>query len=485
MPGSRKSRATSRFCPLVVIVTALTAAMANAGATPACIGAVDALLEPWDRPDAPGAVVGIFEEGEILYAKGHGIANLDYGIPLSQRTVLRTGSISKQFIAMGVALLAEQGKLNVSDDIRKYLPEMPDYGVPITLAHLLHHTSGIREYLALVSLIGKPEGSGYVYTPEELLSLLARQKALEFSPGEKFSYSNSGYFLLAEIISRTSGTSTRRFLEEHIFQPLGMDATRLHDDPDAVIRNRGVGYSSTGDGGYRLDILRLKVVGDLGVVTSVEDFFKWDQNFYDNKLGNASPELIETVLTPGTLNNGERLDYAYGLIIGRYRGLRTISHGGSVVGYVSHYLRFPEQRFSVVVLSNLRSFSPGPMARRIADLCLADRFTEPRAPGTEDVAPEGPPATRPLSDSEIAMYAGDYYSEELDVVYRLRKRDGNLNLTINALSGSVQARAADHLRWKAGGADFLFTRDPGGKIDGFSLRSEAVHGLRFVRLDSE
>ena len=485
MIRSYTSRAVLWHCLLAGIAPSLVAPAGNAAAGPGCTEQVDRLFALLDKEDSPGAVVGIFEGGGILYARGYGIANLDYGIPLSPRTVLRTGSISKQFIGMGIALLAEQGRLNVGDDIRKYLPEMPDYGKPITLAHLLHHTSGIREYLTLVSLIGKPEGSGYVYTPQDLLAMLARQKALEFNPGERFSYSNSGYFLLAEIVRRASGTSASTFLEKHIFEPLGMKASRLHDDPDAIIRDRGVGYSPTQDGGYRLDGLRLKVVGDLGVATSVNDLFNWDQNFYDNKLGSASPQLIETVLTPGTLNSGERLDYAYGLIVGRYRGLKTISHGGSEPGYVADYVRFPEQRFSAVALSNLGSFSPEQVTRKIADLCLADHFTEAQVSVRDEPVPDRTAPTRALSASEMAAYLGEYYSDELEVIYRLRERDGELHLTINALSGTVRARAADHLRWSAGGAEFLFTRDPSGEISGFSVQAESVRGLQFTKLDSE
>ena len=445
---------------------------------------VDKLFAPWNTQDSPGAALGIFKDGKILYAKGYGIANLDYGIAMSPHTVLRTGSISKQFIAMAVAILAEQGKLNASDDIRQYLPEMPDYGRPITLAHLLHHTSGIREYLTLVSLIGKPEGSGYVYTPQSLLSMLARQKALNFMPGEKFSYSNSGYFLLAEIIARVSGVSASSFVKTHIFEPLGMDSTRLHDDPNAIIRNRGIGYSPLEKGGYRLDILRLKVIGDLGVISSVEDFFKWDQNFYNNKLGKASPQLLETMLTTGRLNGGEKLDYAYGLRIGSYRGLKTVSHGGSAVGYVAHYLQFPEQNFSIIVLSNLSSFSPAQLSRKIADLYLEDQLAGLPISITDESTPDSTNPTRALSSSEVTAYAADYYSDELDIVYRLKNLDGKLNLTINALSGYIRANAKDHLNW-SGGADLRFTRDSEGGISGFLLQSESVRGLKFTRLKPE
>ena len=445
---------------------------------------VDVLFSPWNKQDSPGAVLGIFKDGKILYAKGYGTANLDYGIPMSPQTVLRTGSISKQFIAMGIALLAEQGKLSITDNIRKYLPEMPEYSKPITLAHLLHHTSGIREYLTLVSLIGKPEGSGYVYTPQGLLSMLARQRALDFKPGEKFLYSNSGYFLLAEIISRVSGSSASSFVNKHIFEPLGMESTRLHDDPNAIIKNRGVGYSPLENGGYRLDILRLKVIGDLGVISSVEDFLKWDQNFYNNKLGKASPALIETMLTTGSLNDGKNLDYAFGLRVGSYRGIRTVSHGGSAVGYVAHYLQFPEQKFSIIILSNLSSFSPAELSRKIADLYLVDDLAKAPISTPDKSAPNQSKSTRALSPSEVTAYAAEYYSDELDIVYRLRNIGGKLNLTINAMSGSIRARARDHLSW-SGGADFLFTRDSDGEISGFLLQSESIRGLTFTKINLE
>ena len=165
---------------------------------------VDALFKQWDRNDSPGAAVGIFKDGRIIYARGYGIANLEYSLPWTPQTPSRTGSISKQFVGMCIAILAEQGKLSLDDNIQKYFPDWPNYNGQITLKNLLYHTSGIREYLTLVELMGKPEGSGYVYTPEELVRTLARQKELNFKPGEMYSYSNSGYFLLSEIVSRVS-----------------------------------------------------------------------------------------------------------------------------------------------------------------------------------------------------------------------------------------------------------------------------------------
>jgi CubicO group peptidase (beta-lactamase class C family) len=240
---------------------------------------VDALFEQWDRKDSPGAALGIFKDGRIIYARGYGIANLEYSLPWTPQTPSRTGSISKQFIAMCIAILIEQGKLSIEDNIQKLLPGWPDYGEPIKIKHLLYHTSGIREYLTLVELLGKPEGSGYVYTPRELVDILSSQKELNFMPGEMYSYSNSGYFLLSEIISRLSEMKTSAFAKKHIFDPLGMTNTHFHDNPNMIVKNRAYGYAQEKSGRYRLNILRLEVIGDLGVFTTVEDFLKWDKNF--------------------------------------------------------------------------------------------------------------------------------------------------------------------------------------------------------------
>ena len=212
---------------------------------------VDALFAPWDTDDAPGAVVAVYEDEKLAYAKGYGIANLDLGVPLTPQSALRVGSISKQFIGMCIALLAEEGKLDFDESVRRYLPELPKYAAPITVRHLLHHTSGLREYLSLVELIGKPEGGGYPYTNDEVIELLARQEALLFPPGTAESYSNSNYFLLAEIVKRVSGVTTSAFAKAHIFEPLGMVNTRFADNPNAIIPNRAWGYSPIGDDQFR------------------------------------------------------------------------------------------------------------------------------------------------------------------------------------------------------------------------------------------
>ena len=443
---------------------------------------VDELFAEWDGEISPGAVVGIFMDGRIIYSKGYGVANLDYGIPITPQSVLRIGSISKQFVAMCIVILAEQGKLSFDDDIRAYLPEMPDYGKQITIRHLLHHTSGIREYLTLVDLMGKPEGSVFGYTTRELVELLSRQQRLNFDPGSQFSYTNSGYFLLAEIVTRVSGVKAGAFAQENIFEPLGMTQTRFYDDPNAIIRNQAFGYSPKRDDGYRLDILRSDVIGDLGVITTVEDFLHWDSNFYENKLGAGTSDLITTMFTRGRTSTGEELSYALGLEFDSYRGLKTMGHGGSAVGYVAEFLQFPEQRFSVVILSNLSSFRPGRLARQVADLYLADQFSEARASDERDrpqpTAPE--PVTLPMP--ELEAFVGDFYSEELDFLYSFVVEGGSLQLELRGSSLQLLPHSNDRFGW--GRRELKFFRDERGIVSGLTLDAGNVQDLNFRKVVS-
>ena len=442
---------------------------------------VDELFAEWDTEVSPGAAVGIFKDGRIVYAQGYGVANLDYGIPMAPHSVLRIGSISKQFIAMSIAILAEQGRLSFDDDMRTYLPEMPDYrGEPITIRHLLHHTSGIREYLTLVDLIGKPEGSVFGYTTRELVDLLSRQQNLNFDPGDQFSYTNSGYFLLAEIVTRVSGVKASFFARENIFEPLGMTHTRFYDDPDAIIRNQALGYSPRRDDGYRLDILRSDVIGDLGVITTVEDFLAWDNNFYENKLGAGAGDLIATMFTRGRTNAGDELSYALGLEFGSYRGLKTMGHGGSAVGYVAEFLQFPEQRLSVVILSNLSSFCPGRLARQVADLYLAEQFTETRASDEPDRPRPTSPDPVALPVAELEAFVGDFYGEELDFLYSFAVRGGSLQLELRGSWLELIPRSDDRFGW--GRRELNFFRDDLGVVSGFTLDAGSVQGLAFERV---
>jgi len=471
------------FCISFVLVFGVktqTAVACQAYTHNALTDKVDEMFKQWDKDDSPGAAVGILKDGRIIYARGYGIANLEYALPWTPQTPSRIGSISKQFIAMCIAILAEQGKISLDDNIRKYFPDWPEYNGSIKLKHMLHHTSGVREYLTLVELMGKPEGSGYVYTPKELVRTLSRQKELNFKPGDEYLYSNSGYFLLSEIVSRVSGLETSAFAKKYIFDPLGMNNTHFHDDPNMIVKNRAYGYSPKKEDGYRLDILRLKVIGDLGVFTTIEDFLKWDQNFYENKLGDGTQNLINMMQTRGKLNNGEVIPYAFGLNISHYGGLKLVSHGGSAVGYQAQYMQFPDQRFSVVILSNLSNFSTGRIARKIADLYLADQFTESPTPRQRQRCRGERPKPVKLSSSQLQTYVGDYYSDELDITYILDVESNNLVLKLRETSSILTAYSTDNFGW--GKRRLEFKRDREKRIIGFILQAGRVKNLKFQKI---
>lgn len=268
----------------------------------------------------------------------YGMANLEYDILNTPETVFRIGSTSKRFTAVAAAILIEQGKLSLDDDIRKFLPELPAYEAPVTVGHMIHHASGLRNYEHLTVLAGidSPLHPSPYYTDEEAVAMIARQKALDFTPGEKYAYSNSNYFLLAKIIGRVSGMETAGFAEQYMFEPLGMTNTHFHDDVDRIVRNRASGYSPAEEGGFRINMTRLEQIGAGSIFTTVEDFLKWDRNFYDNRLGEGRRSLVEMVETPGRRNDGESVAYGFGLNVERYGGLRMISHGGAVAGFALH-----------------------------------------------------------------------------------------------------------------------------------------------------
>lgn len=368
---------------------------------------IDALFPQWDKKDSPGCALGIIKGGRFVYKRGYGMSDLEHDVPISSTSVFRIASTSKQFTAMCVALLAEDGLFSLDDNIRNYLPEMPEYKRPITIRHLIHHTSGIRDYLELMELAGMRDDD--YYDSDEVLKLLSRQKELNFLPGDEFLYSNSGYLLLAMIVERVSGQSLREFAAERIFNPLGMENTHFHDNHHEIVKNRTIGYSPT-EKGYRINTTSLDIVGDGGIFTTIEDLLRWDQNFYHNKLGQGNQELIDQILTPGMLNNSKTLDYAFGLMVNNYRGLKLVSHAGAFAGFRAEMIRFPEQGFSVICLTNLSSINPSLLARQVADFYLTDQFTK-KTPSRKKMAK--------LISQELNEKAGIYWSPTTNMVVKI------------------------------------------------------------------
>src|SRR2546427_4819102 len=387
--------------------------------------AVDEVLADLTKPGSPGCALGVYRDGKIIYSKGYGLANLEENVPITPESVFDIGSTSKQFTAASILLLEERGKLSVNDDIRKYIPELPDYGQKITILHLLNHTSGLRDYLTLMDLAGINTDS--VTIDEDALQMVFRQKALNFAPGSDWLYSNTGFFLLSVIVKRVSGKTLREFAAENIFVPLEMTHTQYRDDHTSLIANRAMAYDAKEKGGgYRLNVSYFEQTGDGAVHTSVEDLLKWDENFYSGQIGGEG--VRAEMQGKGKLNDGKVLDYAKGLRIADYRGLRTVSHGGSWGGYRAELLRFPEQHFSVACLCNLGNARPSNRDQRVSDIYLANVIKtkeEKKKPEKEHEKVQTPVS---LTAEQLKSYQGDYWSDELGVAYRLGIVDGKLKM---------------------------------------------------------
>lgn len=405
---------------------------------------VDRVFAAWDKPESPGCALGIVHEGKLVYQKGYGQANLEQNTPINLSTVFYIASTSKQFTATSIALLAKQNKLSLDDDIRKYLPELPEYDSRITIRHLIHHTSGIPDYLELLGLAG--ERLDDVHGEEEILELLSRQKSLSFKPGDQFLYSNSGYFLLGVIVKRVSGESLAQFAEEHIFNPLGMTHSRFHDSRTRLVKNRAQGYFSSKEGEVRNYLTQFDRVGDGGLMTTVEDLFRWDQAMETGTLGGK--DFVGSLLTQGQLNNGNSFTYAFGLMIGQHRGLRTISHGGSFIGFKSELLRFPEQRLSVICLCNHNAADATKLANEVANIVLDHTPGQSVPPAT--ISAVEPVERIPLKETDLKGDATVFREPTTGSLWRFSTEQEKIVATVDGQS--FQLRPIGPGRYRSLGA---------------------------------
>ena len=438
---------------------------------------VDRIFAAYDRTDSPGCAVGVYRDGRVALARGYGMANLELNVALSPQSVFDIGSTSKQFTATSVVLLAQQGKLSLDDDIRKYIPELPNYGKTITIRHILTHTSGIRDYLTLWGLAGVDDAD--LTTEDDALQLIVRQRELNFMPGEQWLYSNSGFFLASVIVKRVSGKSLAQFAEQQIFRPLGMTHTRYNDDHMAVIANRATGYAPRPGGSFATAMSNFEQTGDGAVQTSIEDLIKWDENFYQPTVGGDA--LLKALQTVAVLNDGKKQTYALGLTVDSYRGLRTVSHGGSWAGYRAELMRFPDQHFSVATLCNLANTNPTVLSRRVAEVFLGDKMS-----AAADVAAAGAPGRQEFASgswsptaADLAPFAGTYYSPELETTYTLRVESGKLSL-LRRRASPVELTPSSPDAFRARGLQFSFTREK-GKPNGFIVDAGRTKNLRFDR----
>ena len=408
----------------IIITSALIAALSAGVLGFVAVGAqtpagtkVDEIFKEFTAPGSPGCTAGVYQGARIVYKGAYGMANLDHDVTLTPGSIFHVASVSKQFTAMAILLLASDGKLSLDDDIRKFIPELPDFGERITIRHLANHTSGIRDQWDLLGLAGWRYSRDLI-TDDDVLQLLSRQKDLNFKPGERHLYSNSGYTLLAIIVSRASGKPFREFTTERIFKPLGMDHTHFRDNFNEVVKNQAYGYQRAADG-FRLSVTNFDTAGATSLMTTVEDLVKWHANFDTPVVG--SPAIIASMLTRAVLNDGSRVDYAVGISHGTYRGVPTVSHGGADAGYRAMFMRFPEQKFGVAVLCNLASANPSLLAQRIADVFLADTLKPIPAPPKPDASAE-----IPVSPDQLAAAAGLYWNGPDSPPRRFAVQDGRL-----------------------------------------------------------
>jgi CubicO group peptidase (beta-lactamase class C family) len=404
---------------------------------------VDKLFDKWNRTDSPGCALSVMKDGRIIYKHGYGMADLDHNVTITPSSVFHVASMSKQFTAASIVLLTEQGKLSLDDDVRKYIAELPDFGRPITIRHLIHHTSGLRDQWNLLELAGWRYSLDLI-TDDDIMSVLIRQKELNFKPGDKNLYSNTGYTLLALIVKRVSGMSFREFTTKNIFEPLGMKNTHFLDDHAEIVKNNAYGYErEMGGTGFRLSNTNFDTVGATSLHTTVEDLALWDENFYHSRLG--GPDFLPQMLQRGKLNNGEQLDYAFGLVVGKYKGLPTVDHGGGDAGYRSDMTRFPEQHFSSAVLCNSSDADPTSLVQKVADIYLAQEMKS-AAPDTATAATPESGAAMQLTAQQLSDIAGLYWNREDDRFVKVYLKEGKPHVTFGS--------DADFILKPAGGTHF-------------------------------
>lgn len=450
------------FPSLAFLILALALPTAVSAQTPGgdqLTKKVDQLFAAWDKPDSPGVAIAVIKDGAVVYKRGYGSANLEYDIPITPATVFHVASVSKQFTAFAVTQLANQGKLSLDDDIRKHLPEVPDFGKKITVRHLIHHTSGLRDQWTLLAMGGWRLDD--VITKEHILKMVRNQKELNFDPGQENLYSNTGYTLLAVIVERVSGQSFREYTEANIFKPLGMTNTHFHDDHEMIVKNRAYSYETAERGGFKLSALNYANVGATSLFTTADDLAKWVINFEDKKVGGAA--VMEQMHQRGVLTSGKQTGYAFGLGIGPYRGLNTVGHAGGDAAYRSFVFWFPEQRFAVVALSNFAAVNPQRMAMRIADLYLADKLAPEQPRPT--VAVRTPVKVDPVI---YDAYVGRYLVE--GGIVRLFKEDSRLMGQPDGQAKSeLVPQSETKFFIKEINAEASFERDEKGKVVRFTL----------------
>jgi CubicO group peptidase (beta-lactamase class C family) len=383
---------------------------------------IDSLFIKWNSSKSPGTVIGIIRNDSLIYAKGYGMANLEYDIPNSPETIFHMASVSKQFTAYAIVLLARQGRLNMDEDIHKYLPWVPDFKEKITIRHLLNHTSGIRDQWQLLAISGTRLDD--VITQEHIVKILSKQQDLNSKPGDIYNYCNSGYTMLSEIVKSVTGKTLRQFTDSAIFKPLGMNYTHFHDNYEEIEKNRAYSYQRKGQNGFSNSVLSYSNSGATSLFTNISDLSKWVMNFYKPVAGDLKD--IQQLTQKGKLNRGKELNYANGIVVDKYKGWIQYSHGGSDAGYRTYLLVFPDLKTGFIQFSNLGDFDLNKV------FILADMFIK-------DTAQLNTAIQKTAIDSSMAIlkdsmfikkYMGKYVSED-GYLFSFEMKQGMLTYKLN------------------------------------------------------
>jgi CubicO group peptidase (beta-lactamase class C family) len=441
---------TPRILGLAALLLALASVPIRAqhviGARDSLSARVDSVFRAFDRTDGPGCALGVYRDGRIVYARGYGMANLELGVPISPRTVFDVGSVSKQFAALTMLLLEQDGRLRLDDPVRRMIPELPGYADSVTWLHLLSHTGGVRDFLTLMSLAGA-SFEGYADTLDYMRTI-SRSATTNFPIGTRYLYSNSGWVLMAAAAKRATGRTISEFAEERIFRPLGMTDTRWHWDHTAIYPNRAQGYAPRQAGGFRIAMSQFsQFAGPGGVHTTVVDLLRWFENFDSARVGTR--EMLTRVQTPARMRDGSPVPagggshYGLGLGLGSYRGLRTVSHGGAWAGYRAHVVRFPEQRLSAACLCNVTNAGPDTLVYKAAAVYLAPHLTTDTVTAWATALKSERRAT--LNRETLNRLAGFWRNDSLGEVRRTRLKGDTLLYGLGQLTpliplGPMRAR---------------------------------------------
>jgi CubicO group peptidase (beta-lactamase class C family) len=463
--------------PAAVLLFMLFAAATQAHAQDTAISQyVDRVFAEWTGDSTPGCAVGVERHGRPVLTRAYGMADLEHGIRNAPETIFEAGSVAKQFTAAAVVLLALDGLLTLDDDVRKYVPELPDYGHTITLRHLLTHTSGLRDWGSVAAIAGWSRGAR-THTHDHVVDILSRQRALNFEPGTEYSYSNSGYNLLAVIVDRVSGMPFAEFSRTRIFEPLGLTSTQWRDDYRRIVPGRSSAYGAS-DAGWAIDRPIENVHGNGGLLTTVRDLLVWSHALESGAVGGA--EFTRVMHERGVLNDGRMIDYASGLVIGEIDDQAEVSHTGATAGYRAFLGRYPDSKLGVAVLCNAGNVNPGQVGRRVARIALRGGAAA-EAPTAAERSREEPPQPPEPALAELESLVGEYYSPEVEATLRVVLDDGRLVL-LRRPADRVVLRPVEKDLFAAGPLGRIrFIREGESAVQ-LSVQQARVYDLRFDRV---